>query len=141
MPTSFPQRTLILLKTDAVARGLIGEIVSRIERKAGWRIVALELRTLDGALLERHYAEHVGKPFYGELVEFMSSGPSVAMVVEGENVVAGVRALAGRTDPLRAGPGTIRGDLATRVQENVIHASDCADAAEREMKIFFPDLS
>ncbi|SEL49924.1 nucleoside-diphosphate kinase [Streptacidiphilus jiangxiensis] len=135
---SSPQRTLVLLKPDAVARGLVGEILSRIERKAHWRITALELRTLDAATLEQHYAEHLDKPFYGELVDFMSSGPSIAVMVEGESVVEGVRLLAGRTNPLQAGPGTIRGDYASHVQENLIHASDCVDAAEREIKIFFP---
>jgi nucleoside-diphosphate kinase len=135
---SSTQRTLVLLKPDAVARGLIGEIVSRIERKANWRIAALELRTLDAATLEQHYAEHVGKPFYEPLMGFMSSGPSVAMIVEGESVIEGVRLLAGKTNPLEAGPGTIRGDFATITRENLIHASDSESSAEREIKIFFP---
>ncbi len=133
-----PQRSLVILKPDAVRRGLVGEIVSRIERKANWRLVALELRTLDQATLEQHYAEHVGKPFYQPLMEFMASGPSVAMIVEGESVIEGVRALAGKTNPLEAGPGTIRGDYATITRENLIHASDSDAAAEREIKIFFP---
>jgi nucleoside-diphosphate kinase len=133
-----PQRSLVLLKPDAVRRGLVGEIVSRIERKANWTLVALELRTLDQATLEQHYAEHVGKPFYEPLVEFMRSGPSVALIVEGESVIEGIRALAGRTNPLEAGPGTIRGDYATITRENLIHASDSELSAEREIKIFFP---
>ncbi|MBF9070368.1 nucleoside-diphosphate kinase [Streptacidiphilus fuscans] len=136
--SSSSQRTLVLLKPDAVARGLVGEIVSRIERKANWRIAAMELRTLDTATLEQHYAEHVGKPFYAPLMEFMSSGPSVAMIVEGESVIEGIRLLAGKTNPLEAGPGTIRGDFATITRENLIHASDSENSAEREIKIFFP---
>ncbi|MGY1451754.1 nucleoside-diphosphate kinase [Streptomyces sp. SS8] len=135
------QRTLVLLKPDAVRRGLIGEIVGRIERKAGWTISAMELRTLDRATLERHYAEHVGRPFYEPLLEFMASGPSVAMVVEGERVIEGVRALAGPTDPIAAAPGSIRGDFGTIVRENLVHASDSEESAERELKIFFPSHS
>ncbi|GAA3656036.1 nucleoside-diphosphate kinase [Streptomyces fenghuangensis] len=135
------QRTLVLLKPDAVRRGLIGEIVGRIERKAGWTISAMELRTLDRATLERHYAEHVGRPFYEPLLEFMASGPSVAMVVEGERVIEGVRALAGPTDPIAAAPGSIRGDFGTIVRENLVHASDSEESAERELKIFFPSRS
>ena len=133
------QRTLVLLKPDAVSRGLIGEIVGRVERKAGWRITALELRTLERATLETHYAEHVGRPFYEPLLEFMASGPSVAMVVEGERVIEGLRALAGPTDPIAAAPGSIRGDFGTVVRENLIHASDSEESAERELKIFFPE--
>ncbi|MHC0434007.1 nucleoside-diphosphate kinase [Streptomyces sp. O3] len=132
------QRTLVLLKPDAVRRGLVGEIVGRIERKADWTISALELRTLDRATLETHYAEHVGRPFYEPLVEFMLSGPVVALVVEGERVIEGVRALAGPTDPIAAAPGSIRGDYGTIVRENLIHASDSEESAERELKIFFP---
>ena len=133
-----PQRSLVLLKPDAVRRGLVGEILGRIERKANWSVVALELRTLDEATLEQHYAEHVGKPFYAPLMEFMSSGPSVALIVEGESVIEGIRALAGKTNPIEAGPGTIRGDFATITRENLIHASDSESSAEREIKIFFP---
>ncbi|AXI77553.1 nucleoside-diphosphate kinase [Peterkaempfera bronchialis] len=132
------QRTLVLLKPDCVRRGLIGEITSRIERKADWAITALELRTFDRATLEQHYAEHLGRPFYEPLLEFMASGPSVAMIVEGERVIEGIRALAGATDPIVAGPGTIRGDFATITRENLIHASDSEASAEREIKIFFP---
>ncbi|MED7953266.1 MULTISPECIES: nucleoside-diphosphate kinase [unclassified Streptomyces] len=132
------QRTLVLLKPDAVKRGLTGEIISRIERKAGWRLAAVELRTFDRATLEQHYAEHVGRPFYEPLLEFMTSGPSLALIVEGEEVVAGIRMLAGATNPLEAGAGTIRGDYATITRENLIHASDSSESAEREIKIFFP---
>ncbi|WP_435130383.1 nucleoside-diphosphate kinase [Actinacidiphila sp. bgisy144] len=135
------QRTLVLLKPDAVRRGLVGEILGRIERKAGWSIGALELRTLDRGILEQHYAEHVGRPFYEPLVEFMSSGPSVALIVEGERVVEGVRALAGPTDPITAAPGSIRGDFGTVTRENLVHASDSEESAEREIKLFFPDRS
>ncbi|QNP63295.1 nucleoside-diphosphate kinase [Streptomyces genisteinicus] len=132
------QRTLVLLKPDAVRRGLIGEIIGRIESKAGWTISALELRTLDQETLEAHYGEHQGKPFYEPLVAFMASGPVVAMVVEGERVIEGVRRLAGPTDPIEAAPGSIRGDFGTIVRENLIHASDSEESAIREMKIFFP---
>ncbi|MFE0328918.1 nucleoside-diphosphate kinase [Streptomyces sp. NPDC058960] len=131
-------RTLVLLKPDAVCRGLIGEIIGRIERKAGWTISALDMRTLDQDTLEQHYGEHKGKPFYEPLVEFMASGPVVALVVEGERVIEGVRALAGATDPLAATPGSIRGDFGVIVRENLIHASDSEESAERELKIFFP---
>jgi nucleoside-diphosphate kinase len=136
-----PQRTLVLLKPDATRRGLVGEIISRIERKANWTLAAMELRTLDTATLEQHYGEHLGKPFYEPLMEFMSSGPVVALIVEGESAIEGVRALAGKTNPLEAGPGTIRGDFATITRENLIHASDSEASAEREIKIFFPGLS
>ncbi|MEE1787982.1 nucleoside-diphosphate kinase [Kitasatospora sp. NPDC059722] len=132
------QRTLVLLKPDAVRRGLAGEIISRIERKAGWQLAAVELRTFDRATLEQHYAEHVGRPFYEPLLEFMTSGPSIALIVEGEDVVPGIRMLAGATNPLEAGAGTIRGDYATITRENLIHASDSPESAEREIKIFFP---
>ncbi|MFE7772857.1 nucleoside-diphosphate kinase [Streptomyces sp. NPDC057445] len=135
------QRTLVLLKPDAVRRGLIGEIIGRIERKAGWQITALELRELNQETLEQHYGEHKGKPFYEPLVDFMSSGPVVAMVVDGERVIEGVRALAGPTDPIAAAPGSIRGDYGTIVRENLIHASDSEESAIRELKIFFPGLS
>ncbi|MFF4226114.1 nucleoside-diphosphate kinase [Streptomyces sp. L500] len=135
------QRTLVLLKPDAVRRGLVGEIIGRIERKAGWTIGALELRTLERATLEQHYAEHVGRDFYEPLMGFMSSGPVVALVVEGERVIEGVRALAGPTDPISAAPGSIRGDFGTITRENLIHASDSQESAEREIKIFFPGLA
>ncbi len=135
------QRTLVLLKPDATRRGLIGEIIGRIERKANWTIAAMELRTLDAATLEKHYGEHVGKPFYEPLMEFMASGPVVALIVEGESVIDGVRALAGKTNPLEAGPGTIRGDFATITRENLIHASDSEESSAREISIFFPGIS
>jgi nucleoside-diphosphate kinase len=135
------QRTLVILKPDAVRRGLIGEIIGRVERKAGWTVRALELRTLDRATLERHYAEHMGKPFYEPLVELMLSGPVVTLVAEGERVIEGVRALAGPTDPIAAAPGSVRGDFGTVVRENLIHASDSEKSAEREIKLFFPGLS
>lgn len=135
------QRTLVLLKPDTVRRGLIGEVIGRIERKANWSISALELRNLDHDTLEQHYGEHKGKPFYQPLVEFMASGPVVAMIVEGDRVIEGVRALAGPTDPIAAAPGSIRGDFGTIVRENLIHASDSEESAERELKIFFPTAS
>lgn len=135
------QRTLVLLKPDAVRRGLVGEIIGRIERKADWVIAALELRTLDLGTLAQHYAEHVGKPFYEPLVAFMASGPAVALVVEGERTVEGLRTLAGPTDPITATPGSIRGDFGTIVRENLIHASDSEESAEREIKLFFPGLA
>ncbi|MEU8529646.1 MULTISPECIES: nucleoside-diphosphate kinase [Streptomyces] len=134
------QRSLVLLKPDAVRRGLIGEIIGRIERKAGWTIAALELRELDQDTLEQHYGEHKGKPFYEPLMGFMQSGPVVVMVVEGERVIEGLRTLAGPTDPIAAAPGSIRGDFGTIVRENLIHASDSEESAMRELKIFFPGL-
>ncbi|MET9619144.1 MULTISPECIES: nucleoside-diphosphate kinase [unclassified Streptomyces] len=134
------QRSLVLLKPDAVRRGLVGEIIGRIERKAGWTLAALELRELDQETLEQHYGEHKGKPFYEPLMGFMQSGPVVALVVEGERVIEGLRALAGPTDPIAAAPGSIRGDYGTIVRENLIHASDSEESAIRELKIFFPGL-
>ncbi|MEU5916374.1 nucleoside-diphosphate kinase [Streptomyces sp. NPDC047141] len=134
------QRSLVLLKPDAVRRGLIGEIIGRIERKAGWTIAALELRALDQDTLEQHYGEHKGKPFYEPLMGFMQSGPVVALVVDGERVIEGLRTLAGPTDPIAAAPGSIRGDFGTIVRENLIHASDSEESAARELKIFFPGL-
>jgi nucleoside-diphosphate kinase len=131
------ESTLILVKPDGVARGLIGEVVGRIERK-GWLVERLELRTLDRATAERHYAEHVERPFFGELVAFITSGPLVAMRVTGEGAIAGMRTLMGATDPLKAAPGTIRGDLATAIGENIVHGSDSAESAARELGIFFP---
>jgi nucleoside-diphosphate kinase len=132
------QRTLVLLKPDATRRGLVGEIISRIERKANWTLAAMELRTLDAATLEQHYGEHLGKPFYEPLMEFMASGPVLALIVEGDRVIEGVRQLAGPTDPIAAAPGSIRGDFGVIVRENLIHASDSEESAEREVKIFFP---
>jgi len=131
------ERTLILVKPDGVARGLIGEVVTRIERK-GFAIEALELRTLDRAIAEEHYAEHAERPFFGELVEFITSAPLVAMCVSGEGAIAGMRILMGATNPLEATPGSIRGDLATRIGENLVHGSDSDVSAERELGLFFP---
>lgn len=136
-------RTLVLVKPDAVRRGLAGEVLRRIEAK-GYTLVAAELRTADEALLTEHYAEHVGKPFFGPLVAFMSSGPVLALVVEGQRVVEGFRSLAGATDPTTAAPGTIRGDLGRDwggdVVENLVHGSDSADSARREIALWFPAL-
>ena len=133
-------RTLVLLKPDAVERGLIGAITSRFETK-GLRIAAMELRTLDAAILARHYEEHVGKGFYSELVAFMARGPVVAMAVEGpEDTWEIVRAMMGATNPRNAAPGTIRGDYGTLFTENLVHGSDSADSAARELGIFFPAL-
>ncbi|HJM32610.1 MAG: nucleoside-diphosphate kinase [Acidimicrobiales bacterium] len=132
-------RTLVICKPDAVERGLVGEIISRLEGK-GLRLAAVELRTLDADTLGRHYAEHVDKPFYGDLVAFMSRGPVVAMVVEGpSDTFAVVRTLMGATDPTRAAPGTIRGDFGLLVTENLVHGSDAVESAEREIGIFFPE--
>lgn len=133
-------RTLVLLKPDAVERGLIGTITSRFETK-GLRIAAMELRTLDADILARHYEEHVGKGFYSELVTFMARGPVVAMAVEGpEDTWEIVRAMMGATNPRTAAPGTIRGDYGTLFTENLVHGSDSADSAARELGIFFPAL-
>jgi nucleoside-diphosphate kinase len=133
-------RTLVLLKPDAVERGLVGSIVSRIEAK-DLSIVALELRTLDTDILARHYEEHLGKPFYDDLVAFMSRGPIVALVVEGpEDTWEVVRTMMGATNPRKAAPGTIRGDLGILFTENLVHGSDSLESAEREINIFFPKL-
>ena len=135
-----PDRTLVLLKPDAVERGLVGSIISRIEAK-GLTIVALEHRTLDTDILARHYEEHVGKPFYDDLVAFMSRGPIVALVVEGpEDTWEVVRNMMGATNPRKAAPGTIRGDLGILFTENLVHGSDSLESAEREINIFFPKL-
>jgi len=133
-------RTLVLLKPDAVERQLVGGILSRFETK-GLKLVALELRTLDAAILERHYEEHKGKGFYAELVAFMSRGPVVALVVEGpEDTWEIVRSMMGATNPRAAAPGTIRGDYGTLFTENLVHGSDSAASAAREISIFFPHL-
>lgn len=133
-------RTLVLLKPDAVERGLVGTIVSRFEAK-GLTIAAMDFRTLDKETLARHYTEHVGKAFYEDLVTFMSRGPVVAMVIEGpEDTWEVVRNLMGATNPRKANPGTIRGDLGIRCTENLVHGSDSAESAEREVNIFFPQL-
>jgi nucleoside-diphosphate kinase len=133
------QRTLILVKPDGVQRNVIGEVISRIESK-GLKLVALELRTIDADTAHAHYAEHAEKPFFGELVDFITSGPLVALVAEGERAIEAFRALAGATDPVKAAPGTIRGDFALQVAQNIVHGSDSPESAEREIKIFFPEL-
>lgn len=134
------EKTLVLVKPDGVARGLVGEVISRIETK-GYKISALRMLQADRALLEKHYAEHQGKPFFEPLVEFMMSGPIVALVAEGNRVIEGFRSLAGVTDPTVAAPGTIRGDLArdqgTKVVQNIVHGSDSPESAAREIAIFF----
>jgi nucleoside-diphosphate kinase len=130
------QQTLILVKPDGVARGLVGEVISRIERK-GYRIDKLELRTLERATAEEHYGEHVDKPFFGDLVEFITSGPLVAMQVSGEDAIVGMRTIMGATNPIEATPGSIRGDFATIIGENIVHGSDSPESAERELGIFF----
>jgi nucleoside-diphosphate kinase len=136
------EETLILIKPDGVRRGLVGQIIGRIESK-GYKIVALKLMQADRALLERHYGEHQGKPFFEPLVEFMASGPIVAIIAQGERVIEGFRSLAGATDPTVAAPGTIRGDLArdegTKVQQNLVHGSDSQESALREIAIFFEE--
>jgi nucleoside-diphosphate kinase len=135
------EKTLILVKPDGVSRGLVGEVISRIEAK-GYAIDALRMLNADRTLLEQHYAEHVGKVFYEPLVEFMMSGPIVAIVASGNRVIEGFRSLAGATDPTVAAPGTIRGDLArdqgTKVVQNIVHGSDSPESAAREIQIFFP---
>ena len=134
------ERTLVLLKPDAVERGLVGEILGRFEAK-GLTLVALDLRRLDADTLARHYEEHVGKGFYADLVEFMSRGPVVALVLEGpENTWEVVRTMMGTTNPRAAAPGTIRGDLGILFTENLVHGSDSLASAEREIGIFFPNL-
>jgi nucleoside-diphosphate kinase len=134
------EKTLVLVKPDGVARGLVGEVIARIEAK-GYRIAALRMLQADRVLLEKHYAEHQGKPFFEPLVEFMMSGPIVAIVAEGNRVIEGFRSLAGVTDPTVAAPGTIRGDLArdqgTKVVQNIVHGSDSPESAAREIAIFF----
>ena len=132
-------RTLILVKPDAFERGLSGEVIARFERK-GLRIVAMKQMTVERDLAEEHYAEHAEKPFFGDLVDFITSGPLVAFVLEGHEAVKAARQIIGATDPLEAAPGSIRGRLALEVQTNLVHGSDSAESAEREIKIWFPDL-
>lgn len=134
------ERTLVLIKPDAVRRGLVGEIVGRLERK-GLAIEAMVLRGMDASLADQHYAEHLEKPFYPPLKEFMIGGRLVAMIVSGDGAVEVVRALAGATDGRKAAPGTIRGDLSLSNRENLVHASDSADSAKREIALWFPELS
>ena len=133
------ERTLVLIKPDAVSRGLVGEILARYERKS-LRIVAMDQRTADAATSDAHYAEHVDKPFYPGLREFITSAPLVALVLEGDSAVDVVRLMNGVTDGRAAAPGTVRGDFALSKSENLVHASDSADSAKREIGIWFPDL-
>jgi nucleoside-diphosphate kinase len=133
------QRTLVLVKPDGVRRGLAGEVISRLENK-GLSLVAMELRTLDRATAEEHYGEHRERPFFGELVEFITGGPLVALVVEGPNAVVATRRLMGVTNPVEATPGSIRGDYALEIGQNLVHGSDSEESARREIDIFFPGL-
>jgi nucleoside-diphosphate kinase len=133
------ERTLVLVKPDGVARGLTGEVLRRIQTK-GYRIVAMDMRTIPVELAEEHYGEHRNKPFFSDLVDFITSGPLVAAVIEGPGVVAAWRTMMGATNPAEAAPGTIRGDLATEMQANVVHGSDSQASAEREINLFFPHL-
>lgn len=133
------QRTLVLVKPDGVRRGLAGEVISRLEQK-GLTLVAMELRTLDRTIAEEHYGEHRERPFFDELVQFITGGPLVALVVEGPNAVAGTRRLMGVTNPVEATPGSIRGDHALEIGENLVHGSDSPESAAREVALFFPAL-
>jgi nucleoside-diphosphate kinase len=133
------ERTLILVKPDAFARNLTGEIIARFERK-GLKLIALRQMVIERELAQRHYAEHEGKPFYEELVDFITSGPLVAMVLEGEQAVLAARQVIGATNPLEAAPGSIRGDYAIEVAQNMVHGSDSAESAAREVSLFFEDL-
>ncbi|MBO0841240.1 MAG: nucleoside-diphosphate kinase [Sciscionella sp.] len=133
------ERSLVLVKPDGVRRGLIGEVISRIERK-GLTFAALGLRTVDRQLAEQHYAEHDGKPFFNDLLEFITSGPVLAAVVEGPRAISAFRQLAGATDPVASNNGSIRGDFALEVQNNIVHGSDSPESAAREIKLWFPDL-
>ena len=132
------ERSLVLVKPDGVARGLAGQVVARLEAK-GLRLVAAELRTLTREVAEEHYGEHRERPFFGSLVEFITSAPLLALVVEGPRAIEAFRALAGATDPVKAAPGTIRGDFALEVQSNIVHGSDSPESAAREIALFFPD--
>ena len=133
------ERTLVLVKPDAVAKGLVGEVISRIERK-GLSIAALDMRDVERGVAEEHYAEHKDKPFFGDLLEFITSGKVVAMIVEGPRAVTAFRQVAGGTDPVdKATPGTIRGDYALETQFNLVHGSDSPESAERELKLWFPN--
>jgi nucleoside-diphosphate kinase len=134
------ERTLILVKPDAFGRGLTGEIIARFERK-GLRLVALKQMQMERELAERHYAEHEGKPFYDELLNYTTSGPLVAMVLDGEQAVAAARQVIGATNPMDASPGSIRGDYAIEVGQNMVHGSDSPESAAREVALFFPDLA
>jgi nucleoside-diphosphate kinase len=132
------ETTLVLVKPDGVRRGLCGEVVLRLERR-GYALRGARLLKIPRSLAQQHYAEHKGKPFYADLVSFITSGPVLALAVRGENAVAGVRSLMGATNPADSAPGTIRGDLATELSENVVHGSDSTASAKRELRLFFPD--
>ncbi|MFN8224959.1 MAG: nucleoside-diphosphate kinase [Gaiellales bacterium] len=132
------ETTLVLVKPDGVSRGLCGEVVARFERR-GYELRGARLIKLSRALAQQHYAEHKEKPFFGELVSFITSGPVLALAVRGEDAIAGVRTMMGATNPANASPGTIRGDFATELSENVVHGSDSKASAKRELKLFFPD--
>jgi nucleoside-diphosphate kinase len=134
------ERTLILVKPDAFARNLSGEIIARFERK-GLRLAALKQMTMTSELAEQHYAEHAEKPFFGELTAFITSGPLVAMVLEGDRAIEAARQVIGATDPLKAAPGSIRGDFAIEVGQNMVHGSDAPESAAREVALFFPELA
>lgn len=133
------ERTLVLVKPDGVRRGLVGEVLSRIERK-GYTLVSLQMRTVDRATAEQHYAEHADKPFFGDLVEFITGGPLVAGVIEGPDAIEAWRTMMGVTNPIKSAPGTIRGDLANVMQENLVHGSDSPESAAREISLWFPAL-
>ncbi|HEX7659693.1 MAG TPA: nucleoside-diphosphate kinase [Pseudonocardiaceae bacterium] len=134
------ERTLVLVKPDGVGRGLVGEVISRIERK-GLKLVALELRQVERSLAEEHYAEHAERSFYGDLLDFITSGPVVAAVVEGPRAIAAWRQIAGGTDPVeKAAPGSLRGDFGLETQYNIVHGSDSPESAAREIKLWFPNL-
>jgi nucleoside-diphosphate kinase len=139
MSQPMPERTLVLLKPDAVRRGLVGEVLSRFEAK-GLTMVAMELRSIDASVADRHYAEHVEKDFYPPLRDFVTSGPLVAAVLEGDEAVDVVRAINGATDGRKAAPGTIRGDLSLSNRENLVHGSDSPESAAREIGLWFPGL-
>jgi nucleoside-diphosphate kinase len=130
------EQTFVMVKPDGVRRGLIGPVVTRFEQK-GFTLTAIKLMTIDRSLAERHYGEHRSKPFFGELVDFLTSGPVCAMVWEGQNAVANARALIGRTNPVESAPGTIRGDFALDISGNIVHGSDSPESAEREIRLFF----
>jgi nucleoside-diphosphate kinase len=133
------ERTLVLVKPDAMRRALAGEIIARLERR-GLELRAARLLTVDRSLAEEHYAEHTEKPFFGELVEFITSGPTLAVIVEGEGAIKVVRTTMGATNPADAGPGTIRGDLSLSMPDNLVHGSDSPESAEREIRLWFPDV-
>lgn len=139
MSSSSAERTLVLVKPDALRRGLLGEILGRFERK-GLAIDALVIRTMDAELADQHYAEHVDKAFYPPLKEFMTSGPLAALVLSGDEVISVVRGLVGATDGRKAAAGTIRGDLSLSNRENLVHASDSPDSAKRELALWFPEI-